>query len=540
MKIAKKHLSSLMLAKLLTGCGGGSSGEENISTPIAAQVTGHVARDVPMTILSNIPGYFEATISNSGSGASIPVGAVAYNNIHVNNITYPMVEGVQFSLTNTNGVGANANCYDPVTQTGAVLQPGESCNIAFNITDTSGLGKNVSGEIVATLDGATNSVIKYLISMTFLPSNTIISATGQTKCYGMDGEIPCADAEDFPRQDGEIKAGQSLDMSSRFTVNNDTTVSDNLTGLMWQQDPSVNNEGNTVDWTTALTTCMELNQGEYSDWRLPNRNELQSIINYGAKPMDILNASGFSNVNKGYWSSTTVMANTNYAWAMGLTDGNTLYGLLEKASNSRVRTWCVRGEAAPDSSSPVLQTGQKLCYGIDGVERSCTDTGEDGEYKTGLQWDIASRFNDNQDGTVTDTLSGLIWQKDPSLNNEGNPLNWQDAIKTCANLSLADKDDWRAPNVFEWMSLLDLSVTNQADQLNLHTPFENIAGGDTDTKGEYWTSTTLANAVRNSKYGWTVRTWDGDLHYADKTSVKITDSNNDTRKFHIMCVRGGL
>lgn len=65
-----------------------------------------------------------------------------------------------------------------------------------------------------------------------------------------------------------------------FRDNGDTTVTDQATGLMWQQADSL--EG--LDWEDALAYAENLELGGYSDWRLPNAKELQSILDYTRSP----------------------------------------------------------------------------------------------------------------------------------------------------------------------------------------------------------------------------------------------------------------
>ena len=68
-----------------------------------------------------------------------------------------------------------------------------------------------------------------------------------------------------------------------FEDNGDGTVSDLATGLMWAQDDS----GEGMDWESALAWVQEMNAAQYlgySDWRLPNAKELQSIVDYSRSP----------------------------------------------------------------------------------------------------------------------------------------------------------------------------------------------------------------------------------------------------------------
>lgn len=70
-----------------------------------------------------------------------------------------------------------------------------------------------------------------------------------------------------------------------FVDNDDGTISDNATGLMWQQ----NDDGTMRDWENALSYAENLTLAGYSDWRLPNAKELQSIVDYTRCP-DITNS----------------------------------------------------------------------------------------------------------------------------------------------------------------------------------------------------------------------------------------------------------
>jgi len=87
------------------------------------------------------------------------------------------------------------------------------------------------------------------------------------------------------------------DESSDFLDNLNGTVTDRTTGLIWQQDGTAQR-----NWEGALTYCEDLSLGEFFDWRLPNRNELQSLIDYtigGVAPGYLTFGS-----NMFFWSSS--------------------------------------------------------------------------------------------------------------------------------------------------------------------------------------------------------------------------------------------
>ncbi|MCX5884830.1 MAG: DUF1566 domain-containing protein [Proteobacteria bacterium] len=96
--------------------------------------------------------------------------------------------------------------------------------------------------------------------------------TGQTRCYDTSGtEISCAGTG----QDGDIQAGVKWP-SPRFTVNGDC-VTDNLTGLIWAKNANL--PSGTMIWYKAIDYCNNLSLAGYTDWRLPNVNELESLVN---------------------------------------------------------------------------------------------------------------------------------------------------------------------------------------------------------------------------------------------------------------------
>ena len=124
--------------------------------------------------------------------------------------------------------------------------------------------------------------------------------TGQTTCWDANGNVtPCTGTG----QDGDIQAGVAWP-SPRFTDNGNQTVTDNLTGLMWTKD--ANPLGNYTDWQSALDYVQTLNTGGHTDWRLPDINELKSLVDYSQYNPPLPLGNPFTNVQSGvYWSSTT-------------------------------------------------------------------------------------------------------------------------------------------------------------------------------------------------------------------------------------------
>ena len=180
----------------------------------------------------------------------------------------------------------------------------------------------------------------FLTSPTF--AGTIdLPRTGQTICYDTSGNIiPCPGTG----QDGEIQAGVAWP-DPRFTDNSAGTMTDNLTGLMWTKNANL--PGGYKTWQEALDYCNNLTLDGYSDWRLPNVNELESLINANeANSATWLNAQGFTiEQADGYWSSTTYAYYPDYAWIVSM-----WYGLVDSDNKSYYYgyyVWPVRSGQVP-------------------------------------------------------------------------------------------------------------------------------------------------------------------------------------------------
>ena len=102
-----------------------------------------------------------------------------------------------------------------------------------------------------------------------------------------------------------------------FIDNGNGTITDTGTGFMWQKATAPG----TYTWEQALTYCENLTLGGYSDWRLPNRNELQSIVDYSRYNPTIDTTFFPGTVASYYWSSTTGATSTGGAWDVGFDGG---------------------------------------------------------------------------------------------------------------------------------------------------------------------------------------------------------------------------
>ena len=112
--------------------------------------------------------------------------------------------------------------------------------------------------------------------------------------------------------------------------------------------------------------------------------------------------------------------------------------------------------------------------------------GDDGYWQKGVA-PQSPRFIDNEDETITDTFTNLMWTKDAQ--QIPGEMDWFDAIDSCNDLIFAGHEDWRLTNVREMLSIIDYGYYDPA--LTPGHPFINVPA----YPGRYWTSTTIASGT---------------------------------------------
>ena len=111
---------------------------------------------------------------------------------------------------------------------------------------------------------------------------------------------------------------------------------------------------------------------------------------------------------------------------------------------------------AIEGGGGIPKTGQTISYA----------TGDDGDLQKGFAWPYP-RFTDNGDGTVTDELTSQIWLKDAGCLG---PRKWIEALSdangladgSCGLTDGSSAGDWRLPNRFELLVLVDIGNQNPA------------------------------------------------------------------------------
>ncbi|MHC3993332.1 Lcl C-terminal domain-containing protein [Thiomicrolovo sp. ZZH C-3] len=93
-------------------------------------------------------------------------------------------------------------------------------------------------------------------------------------------------------------------------------VTDNNSGLMWQDDTNAT----TANWQNAIDRCEALTLGGFDDWRMPNQNELRSLVDFSRDDPAIDPAFKYV-VSDTYWSSTSSFYWSDSACTVFFKDG---------------------------------------------------------------------------------------------------------------------------------------------------------------------------------------------------------------------------
>ncbi|MFI3299485.1 MAG: DUF1566 domain-containing protein [Rikenellaceae bacterium] len=364
-----------------------------------------------------------------------------------------------------------------------------------------------------------------------------LNATGQKNCYDVSGAVVSvtSQSDSLYGQDANFLQGAALS----FKDNGDGTVTDCNTHLTWQQVPLA--EGMT--WAEAKKYCDELEFAGYSDWRMPTLKELFSISDF---------SEGWPYIDTTYFKlATGVVGKDEQYWADNKYTGETLEGRDDAAFGVNHVTGHIKAYPAGSDMSPRGEGGtrgsREMPQGLtpDG-ERSMPppplrenddapqeegthnmgqrsqrpQMGEARGDSTGMQHHRRpqmgaegqrpmgnpmakqvravrgnaygeNKFVDNGDGTVSDNATGLMWAK--CDNGEG--VEWVEALVFAKESALAGYSDWRLPNVKELQSIVDYSKAPSSKSYEAAidarffecTPTVNEAG-DSDF-GYYWTGT---------------------------------------------------
>jgi len=347
--------------------------------------------------------------------------------------------------------------------------------LAFVALSCSSCTKNDDTNVNSTIDNLPN-ISSYPIVGTnqskFFDNNTIISnpSVGDD-FYGQNANYPGT--------------------SPNYVNNGDGTVTDMVTGLMWQNTLDHNGDG-LINYSDKLTydQILELpntcKTGGHLDWRVPTIKEQYSLMVFSGKDI-----SGQESVT----SDMIPFINTNF---FGFSYGDT------DAGERLIDVQCA-------STNVVVGNTMQMVFGVNFADGRIKGYGTTmmGQAKLfnyllvrGNTSYGKNSFANNGDGTITDQATGLMWmQEDSKLG-----MNWKNALSYAQNFTFAGHSDWRLPDSKELQSIVDYTRSPQTtssaaiDPLFICTQITNEAG-EVDYPF-YWSSTTHESMASGNEGGW--------------------------------------
>jgi len=156
----------------------------------------------------------------------------------------------------------------------------------------------------------------------------------------------------YPGDDGDLQRGVAWP-SPRFSDNGDGTVTDNLTKLVWLQDAACLGFAGfeqAHDRVAAFAAdpsgfgCEGYGDTLWPDWRVPNRKEVLSLIDWSRHRPKLPADHPFLNIGEGedYLCSNTDASNTSTNWTVYLSNGASIQRLKDWGAAS---VWAVRGRS---------------------------------------------------------------------------------------------------------------------------------------------------------------------------------------------------
>ncbi len=310
-------------------------------------------------------------------------------------------------------------------------------------------------------------------------NNYKIVDTRQTKTFDNKSEIEAPkQGEKFYGQDAQHNGNQPS-----YTDNGDGTITDNVTGLVWQKNYEI------MSYKEARKAVKKFNLAGQKDWRIPNIKEAYSLImfdgqdvspqvtgNGGTNGVPFIDTDFFDfkyAANGARAIDSQMLSSTKYA---GSTDENDLiFGV--NFADGRIKGYGM--QLGQEEKKFVVRFVRGAAYG-------------------------KNSFKNNGDGTVSDNASGLMWQRGDSQK----AMDWEEALAYAEQMNregYLGYSDWRVPNAKELQSIVDygrspLSHTSAAIAPVFEiSVIQNEAGQD--DYPFFWSSTTHENSAVGDNAG---------------------------------------
>ncbi|MBU0483642.1 MAG: DUF1566 domain-containing protein [Proteobacteria bacterium] len=434
-----------LLAMLITSCGGGSGGSSEATTPTPAD-SAPVA-DIGVSPTTSVE--TGAVVSLDGSGSSDPDG---------DSLTYAWI------LTSPAGSSA------------ALISPSAPYS-----SFTPDLVGTYTVQLVVN-DGADNSpAATVVVTAATNPNDADNDGDGVTENQG-----DCDDANVAIHPGATEICGDGIDQDCSGA---DLVCPVDPNDVDDDSDGYTENAGDCNDANTAIHPGATENCGDGIDQDCSGADLICPV-----DPNDVDNDSDGYTENAGDCDDTNANISPNTTWYKdadgdGYSDGTTQGPICSRPAGYSYQVELTATAGDCNDANAAINPGATDIPN-DGIDQDCSgadllwfpaasslpDTGQTGDYTATFGEDSDYTINppsytDHGNGTVTDNVTGLMWQQ----GNDAVAHNWYQAngvaeatsnpggaTDVCGNLTLAGYTNWRLPSKKELVSILDLDVYNPA------------------------------------------------------------------------------
>ena len=266
--------------------------------------------------------------------------------------------------------------------------------------------------------------------------------------------------------EGSVKKSESLDVTKGYMcvrgtkygyINTENYVSlelddeesvdfDKQTQLMWGPDKT-----NVKNLKDALDFCENLNYAGYYDWRVPNKNELATLLDY---------PTSFSYVTEVFSSMPGISS------AVYMTSTSSYRNIGENSAD--IQPWVI------DMHNGTVKIAERN-----------SGTGSDFTVRcvrsklTGAKKGVPDCYAGNSYGHTPCSLNGHIWSSrlmfadDPS-----HKISWENIAQKCLDLNFNGSDKWRIPELYELEMLVEMGHSGESVLYD----YGNLVSGDAVSK----------------------------------------------------------
>lgn len=244
----------------------------------------------------------------------------------------------------------------------------------------------------------------------------LVAGAGGEPTEGVGGQAPDLANREWALWPMPNAAGSDLPHAAKYDTAKAGVTLDRITGLTWETEPS------DVDhkWADANALCEAATTGGYTDWRMPTRIELLSIVDFSKVQPAIDGAAFPACESGGYWTTSPMPDNPNYYRTVDFELGDSYADISGELNFVR----CVRG--TPNADPP--------------------------HYKVNK-------------GYVTDNATGLSWEMPAPVE----PLDYAASVARCDDLLAGGLGIWRLPTIKELQTLVDVTASAPAMDTSVFT-----------------------------------------------------------------------